>query len=39
MIIFLLLLAPFIIHTILLMLIMALVTIGWEAIKVELHKK
>lgn len=31
-----LLLAPFIIHTILLMLIMALVTMGWEAIKTEL---
>lgn len=31
-----LLLAPFIIHTLLLMLIMGLVTMGWEAIKNEL---
>lgn len=32
-----LLLAPFIIHTLLLMLIMVLAAMGWEAIKTELR--
>lgn len=39
MILFLLLLAPFIIHTILLMLIMGLATMGWEAIKADWRKR